>query len=32
MCLALGVERLDDAASKLGDVLEMQPPKASSRR
>src|ERR1700704_1212480 len=26
MCLALGVERLDDAASKLRDVLEMQPP------
>ena len=26
MCLALGVERLDDAAQKLADVLEMQPP------
>ena len=26
MCLALGVERLDDAAAKLGDVLDMQPP------
>ena len=26
MCLALGVERLDDAAAKLGSVLEMQPP------
>src|SRR5262245_25439967 len=26
MCLALGVDRLDDAASKLADVLEMQPP------
>ena len=26
MCLALGVETLDDAASKLGDILEMQPP------
>jgi 4-hydroxy-3-polyprenylbenzoate decarboxylase len=26
MCLALGVERLDDAAAKLADVLEMQPP------
>src|SRR5712691_8582752 len=26
MCLALGVERLDDAARKLEDVLEMQPP------
>src|SRR5437667_11742745 len=26
MCLALGVDRLDDAAAKLGAVLEMQPP------
>jgi 4-hydroxy-3-polyprenylbenzoate decarboxylase len=26
MCLAFGVERLDDVASKLADVLEMQPP------
>jgi 4-hydroxy-3-polyprenylbenzoate decarboxylase len=26
MCLALGVDRLDDAAQKLADVLEMQPP------
>jgi 4-hydroxy-3-polyprenylbenzoate decarboxylase len=26
MCLALGVERLDDAAAKLSDILEMQPP------
>src|SRR5438105_15166509 len=26
MCLALGVERLDDVAQKLEDVLEMQPP------
>ena len=26
MCLALGVERLDDAAAKLESVLEMQPP------
>ena len=26
MCLALGVEQLDDAAAKLADVLEMQPP------
>src|SRR5213595_2416412 len=26
MCLALGVDRLDDAAAKLGSVLEMQPP------
>jgi 4-hydroxy-3-polyprenylbenzoate decarboxylase len=27
MCLAFGVERLDDAGAKLGDVLEMQPPR-----
>src|SRR5918911_3811197 len=26
MCLALGVDRLDDVAKKLEDVLEMQPP------
>jgi 4-hydroxy-3-polyprenylbenzoate decarboxylase len=26
MCLALGVEHLDDVAAKLEDVLEMQPP------
>src|SRR5438105_9177862 len=26
MCLALGVAKLDDAASKLADVLELQPP------
>src|SRR5204863_5125831 len=26
MCLALGVERLDDVAATLEDVLEMQPP------
>jgi len=26
MCLAFGVERLDDVARKVGDVLEMQPP------
>ncbi|MBX5474826.1 MAG: menaquinone biosynthesis decarboxylase [Thermoleophilia bacterium] len=26
MCLAFGVERLDDVARKLADVLEMQPP------
>ncbi len=26
MCMALGVERLDDAAAKLGDILDMQPP------
>ncbi len=26
MCLALGVERLDDVAARVSDVLEMQPP------
>ncbi|HEY7179445.1 MAG TPA: menaquinone biosynthesis decarboxylase [Gaiella sp.] len=26
MCLALGVERLDDIAARLGEVLELQPP------
>src|SRR5438445_2909418 len=26
MCLAFGVEQLDDVAAKLGDILEMQPP------
>src|SRR6188472_1415261 len=26
MCLALGVDKLDDAAAKIGDVLDMQPP------
>src|SRR6184192_4040328 len=26
MCLAFGVERLDDVGRKVGDVLEMQPP------
>src|SRR3989449_6439146 len=26
MCLALGVDRLDDAGEKLGDILQMQPP------
>jgi 4-hydroxy-3-polyprenylbenzoate decarboxylase len=26
MCLAFGVDRLDDAGQKLADVLEMQPP------
>src|SRR6476469_598205 len=26
MCLAFGVERLDDVGRKLGEVLEMQPP------
>ena len=26
MCLAFGVERLDDIAERLGDILELQPP------
>src|SRR6266705_6899353 len=26
MCLAFGVDRLDDVAARLADVLEMQPP------
>jgi 4-hydroxy-3-polyprenylbenzoate decarboxylase len=26
MCLAFGVESLDDVAAKLGDILELQPP------
>src|SRR3954468_5239290 len=26
MCLALGVERLDDVAARVADVLELQPP------
>src|SRR5919197_2379314 len=26
MCLALGVEKLDDAGAKIGEILEMQPP------
>src|SRR5437588_11211604 len=26
MCLALGVESLDEAGGRVGDVLEMQPP------
>jgi len=26
MCMAFGVESLDDAAAKLGDILDMQPP------
>ncbi len=26
MCTALGVEKLDDAAAKLGDILDLQPP------
>src|SRR5437762_12866138 len=28
MCLAFGVERLDDVAQRVADVLEMQPPEA----
>ena len=32
MCLAFGVERLDDVAAKLADVLEMQPPEGSRPR
>src|SRR5260221_6223911 len=28
MCLAFGVDRLDDAPKKLADVLEMQPPES----
>src|SRR5437762_10209762 len=32
MCLALGVERLDDAAAKLADVLEMQPPQGLAEK
>ena len=31
MCLGFGVERLDDVATKLADVLEMQPPQGSAR-
>src|SRR6187455_30014 len=26
MCMAFGVDSLDDAAAKLGDILDMQPP------
>jgi len=32
MCLALGVERLDDAAAKLESVLEMQPPQGLAEK
>ena len=31
MCMAFGVEKLDDAAAKLGDILDMQPPRGASR-
>src|ERR1041384_275223 len=32
MCLALGVENLDEAGRKLGDVLEMQPPQGLAEK
>src|ERR687887_802242 len=32
MCLALGVESLDEAGGKLGDVLEMQPPQGLAEK
>ena len=32
MCLAFGVERLDDVAAKLTDVLEMQPPQGIAEK
>src|SRR5438067_10760730 len=32
MCLALGVDRLDGAAAKLADVLEMQPPQGLAEK
>src|SRR3954467_13612703 len=32
MCLAFGVERLDDVAAKLADVLEMQPPEGLAEK
>ncbi len=32
MCLALGVEHLDDAAAKLESVLEMQPPQGLAEK
>src|SRR6185295_13555847 len=32
MCLALGVERLDDAAARLADVLELQPPQGLAEK
>ncbi|HEY3051547.1 MAG TPA: menaquinone biosynthesis decarboxylase [Gaiellaceae bacterium] len=32
MCLALGVDTLDDAAAKLGSVLEMQPPQGLAEK
>ena len=32
MCMAFGVERLDDVARKLADVLEMQPPEGLAEK
>src|SRR3954466_15153221 len=32
MCMAFGVERLDDVAAKLEDVLEMQPPQGLAEK
>jgi 4-hydroxy-3-polyprenylbenzoate decarboxylase len=32
MCLAFGVERLDDVAARLEDVLEMQPPQGLAEK
>ncbi|MEX2211562.1 MAG: menaquinone biosynthesis decarboxylase [Gaiellaceae bacterium] len=32
MCLAFGVERLDDVAKKLEDVLELQPPQGLAQK
>src|SRR5213083_911766 len=32
MCLAFGVERLDEVAQKLSDVLEMQPPEGLANK
>src|SRR5215216_4496814 len=32
MCMAFGVDRLDDVAQKLAEVLEMQPPQGLAER
>ncbi len=32
MCMAFGVERLDDVAARLSDVLEMQPPQGIAEK
>src|ERR1700687_3291112 len=32
MCLAFGVQKLDDVASKLADVLELQPPEGLAEK